>query len=167
MLGGMTALGRTDPDPRWVDAILDWRWTWLAARIALTGAFILGGLTKLLDFPAAVAEQEGLGLYPGWLWAGTAIVVELIGPTLIISGRLVWLGAGALGVLTAIATVTANDFWALHGHERFVAANTFFEHISIIAGFVMAALIAGHAERTARRAPAAAAPSGDIEGARP
>jgi len=151
----MTVLGRNAAsDPRWVDAILDWRWTWLAARIALTGAFILGGLTKLLDFSGAVAEQEGLGLHPGWLWAGLAIAIELIGPVLIISGRLVWLGAGALGVLTAIATVTANNFWALEGNARFVAADTFFEHISIIAGFIMAALIAERAEREAREGTA-------------
>jgi uncharacterized membrane protein YphA (DoxX/SURF4 family) len=143
--------GRDKPDPRWVDAILDWRWTWLAARVGLMGAFILGGLTKLLDFPAAVAEQEGLGLHPGWLWAGLAIAVELIGPVLIISGRLVWLGAGALGVLTAIAAVTANQFWTLDGPARLVAANSFFEHISIIAGFVMAALIAEHDARQSRR----------------
>lgn len=147
----MTAPGHSMArDPRWVDTILDWRWTWLAARIALTGAFILGGVTKLLDFAGAVAEQEGLGLHPGWLWATVAIVIELIAPMLIISGRLVWLSAGALGVLTAIAAVTANNFWALQGPARFVAANSFFEHLSIIAGLVMAALIAAH---TTRRAP--------------
>jgi uncharacterized membrane protein YphA (DoxX/SURF4 family) len=136
-------------DPGWVDAILYWRGTWLGARIGLTGAFILGGVTKLMDFPGAVAEQEGLGLHPGWLWAATAIAIELIAPILIISGRLVWLSAGALGVLTAIAAVTANNFWALQGHARFAAANSFFEHVSIIAGLVMVALIAAH---TARRA---------------
>ena len=141
---------REGADPRWVDAILDWRWTWLAARIGLTGAYILGGLVKLANFPAAVAEQEHFGLHPGWLWAALAIAVEIIGPVLIISGRLVWLGAGALGVLTAIATLTANDFWTMTGHERFAAMNAFFEHIGLIAGFVMAALIAEHAGREQR-----------------
>jgi uncharacterized membrane protein YphA (DoxX/SURF4 family) len=131
-------------DPRWVDAVLDWRWTWLLARIALTGAYVLGGLTKLSDFPAAIAEQEHFGLTPGWLWASLVIAVELIAPALIISGRFVWLGAGALGVFTGLAALTANDFWNMHGAERFVATNAFFEHIGLIAGFVMAALIAEH-----------------------
>jgi uncharacterized membrane protein YphA (DoxX/SURF4 family) len=103
-------------DPRWVDTVLDWRWTWLVARIGLSRAYLLGGLTKLLDFPAAVAEQEHFGLHPGWLWASLAIVVELVGPILLISGRFVWLGAGALGVLTFIASVLANDFWNMSGH---------------------------------------------------
>lgn len=142
--------GAGGPDPRWVDAILDWRWTWLVARLGLTGAYVLGGLIKLTNFPAAVAEQEHFGLHPGWLWAALAITVEIAGPVLIISGRLVWLGAGALGVLTAVATLAANPFWTLTGHERFAAMNAFFEHIGLIAGFVMAALIAEHAGREQR-----------------
>jgi uncharacterized membrane protein YphA (DoxX/SURF4 family) len=140
------AVGRTG-DPRWVDAILDWRWTWLVARIALTGAYLLGGLTKLFDFPAAVAEQEHFGLHPGALWAGATIAVELIGPALVIAGRWVWLGAGMLGVFTGLAALMANNFWVMHGQARFAATNAFFEHIGLIAGFVMAALIAEHARR--------------------
>ncbi len=134
-------------DPRWVDAVLDWRWTWPLARLALTGAYILGGLTKLFDFSAAVAEQQHFGLHPPLLWAMITIVVELVAPALIVSGRLVWLGAGALGVLTAIASFVANDFWNLQGQAHFMALNAFFEHIGLIAGFVMAALIAEHEKR--------------------
>jgi len=32
-----------------VDAILDWRWTWLIARISLTGPFMVGAFMKLSD----------------------------------------------------------------------------------------------------------------------
>jgi uncharacterized membrane protein YphA (DoxX/SURF4 family) len=137
-------------NPTWVDAILEWRWTWLIARIGLTGAYVLGGVTKLLDFPAAVAEQEHFGLYPGVLWATLAIVVELGGSALVISGRLVWLGAGALGVLTAIASLVANDFWNQQGAARFAATNGFFEHIGLIAGFVLTAVLAEHETRQSR-----------------
>jgi uncharacterized membrane protein YphA (DoxX/SURF4 family) len=128
--------------PRWVQTVLDWRWVWIAARLGLTSSYVLGGLTKLVDYSAAVAEQEHFGLHPGWLWAGMAIVVELVGPALIISGRFVWLGAGALGVLTAVATLVANNFWTMQGHEQLMAANTFFEHIGLIAGFVLVAAFA-------------------------
>ena len=137
-------------DPHWVDAILYWRWTWLAARIGLTSAYFLGGLTKLFDFPGAVAEQEHFGLYPGWLLAALTILVELTGPILIVLGRFVWLGAGALGVLTAVAMIAANNFWAMQGPARFVAVNSFFEHIGLIAGCVMAAFIAEHERRDQR-----------------
>jgi uncharacterized membrane protein YphA (DoxX/SURF4 family) len=133
--------------PHWVRAILEWRWISLLARIALTSAYIVGGLTKLFDFSAAVAEQQHFGFHPGWIWAVLAIVIELLGPVLIISGRWVWLGAGALGVLTAIASLAANNFWDLEGHARFVALNSFFEHIGLIAGLVLAAVMAESNQR--------------------
>jgi uncharacterized membrane protein YphA (DoxX/SURF4 family) len=133
--------------PQWVDGILGWRWTSFVARLGMTSAYLLGGIAKLSDFPAAIAEQEHFGLHPGWLWAGMAIVIELGGSTLVISGRFVWLGAGALGVLTAIATYVANGFWTSQGHDRVMAANTFFEHVGLIAGFVLVAAMADQSER--------------------
>ncbi|HEY1928089.1 MAG TPA: DoxX family protein [Caulobacteraceae bacterium] len=148
---------RSSEDPRWVDAILDWRWTWLIARIGLVGAYLLGAIVKLSNFPAAVAEQEHFGLHPGWLWAALTIAVELVGPALIIAGRWVWLGAGMLGVFTALAALVANNFWALQGQARFAATNAFFEHVGLIAGFVMAALIAEHAARVRRTGVSASA----------
>jgi uncharacterized membrane protein YphA (DoxX/SURF4 family) len=121
---------------------LSWRRTWLVARIALTSAFILGGLTKLSDFSAAIAEQDHFGLHPGWLWAAVSILIELGGSALVISGRWVWLGAGGLGVLTAVATFVANDFWALQGHARLMMMNTLFEHVGLVGGFILAASLA-------------------------
>jgi uncharacterized membrane protein YphA (DoxX/SURF4 family) len=134
--------------PSWVEAILAWRGTALLARIALTSAYLLGGLTKLADFPAAVAEQEHFGLYPGAVWAVLAIIVELGGSVLVISGRLVWLGAGSLGVLTAIACLVADHFWTLEGQARVMALNGFFEHIGLVAGFVLVALTTASAPRS-------------------
>lgn len=134
-------------DPRFVDAILDWRWTWLLARLALVGAYLLGALVKLGDWPSAVAEQAHFGMRPPALWAAATIAVELVGPILILAGRFVWLGAGMLGVFTVLAAITANPFWALSGSERFAATNAFFEHLGLTGGFVLAALVAEHARR--------------------
>jgi uncharacterized membrane protein YphA (DoxX/SURF4 family) len=144
-------LSWADRNQNWVDAILDWRGTWLLARLGLASAYLVGGITKLLNFDAAVAEQQHFGLYPGWIWASLAIVIEIIGPILVISGRYVWLGAGALGALTAIATYAAFDFWNMQGAERFMAMNTFFEHIGLIAGFVLVSLVAEHDTKVVER----------------
>ncbi|MBA16368.1 MAG: hypothetical protein CMN73_08425 [Sphingomonas sp.] len=135
-------------EPRFVHRILDWRWTWFLARFALVGAYILGGLVKLTDWPSAVAEQAHFGMHPPALWAAITIAVELVGPVLILAGRFVWFGAGMLGVFTGLAALVANDFWNLPaGHDRFMATNAFFEHIGLIGGFVLAALVAEHARR--------------------
>jgi uncharacterized membrane protein YphA (DoxX/SURF4 family) len=128
--------------PYLVAVILHWPGTLVLARVALTSAYLLGGFTKLFNFPGAVTEQEQFGLRPGALWAIISIAIELGGSALIISGVLVWLGAGALGVLTLIATLLADRFWTLRGQARFVAVNTFFEHLGLVAGFVLAAILA-------------------------
>jgi uncharacterized membrane protein YphA (DoxX/SURF4 family) len=128
--------------PGWVDAILGLPGIGVLARVALASAYILGGLTKLTDFRGAIAEQAHFGLHPAALWAGVTIAVELGGSILLITGRWLWLGAGALGVMTAVATLVANNFWTMAGHDRFMAINGFFEHIGLIGGFVLAALLA-------------------------
>ena len=125
--------------PRWVRGILAWPSLQPLARLALVSAYLIGGCTKLFDFAGAVAEQEHFGLRPGWLWASLAILVELAGSALVVANRWVWLGAGGLGVLTAIAMLTANNFWALAGQDRFMALNAFFEHLGLIAGLVVVA----------------------------
>ncbi len=135
-------------DPRFVDAILDWRPTWFLARLLLVGAYLLGGLVKLTDWQGAVAEQAHFGMHPPALWAALTIAIELIGPVLILTGRWVWLGAGMLGVFTLLAAFTANAFWTMPaGPERFGATNAFFEHLGLIGGFVLAALVAEQAKR--------------------
>ena len=132
-------------NPAWINAILDWRWTWPLARVGLTSAFWIGGLTKLFDFSAAVAEQAQFGIDPPGFFAALTIAVELLGSALVISGRWLWLGAGALAVFTALATLIAHRFWEMTGQERFVATNAFFEHLGLIAGFVIAAQFASSA----------------------
>jgi uncharacterized membrane protein YphA (DoxX/SURF4 family) len=128
-------------DPVWVSEILHWQWVLFAARLALTSAYLLGGLTKLLNFSTAIAEQEHFGFYPGWIWAALTILIELGGSAFVSSGYAVWLGAGALGCLTAVAMLRADNFWAKSGAERLTQANTFFEHLGLIAGFVLIAFI--------------------------
>jgi uncharacterized membrane protein YphA (DoxX/SURF4 family) len=123
--------------PRWISATLSTPGLLPIARVALVSAFLIGGIQKLADFPEAIAEQAHFGLQPAWLWAVAAIVVELGGSILVIVGRWVWLGAGGLGVLTAVSMLVANNFWAQTGHDRFMTTNAFFEHLGLIAGLVL------------------------------
>jgi uncharacterized membrane protein YphA (DoxX/SURF4 family) len=127
--------------PRWISAILAWPGLVPISRAALISAFLIGGIQKLVDCPGAIAEQAHFGLQPAWLWAAAAVAVELGGSILVIFGRWVWLGAGGLGVLTAIAMLAANNFWALTGHERFLAVNGFFEHLGLIAGLILVCVV--------------------------
>lgn len=151
------AAGQSDPtrpprdaEPRLIHAVLDWPPVWWFARLLLVGAYLMGAVAKLADWPGAVAEQAQFGMHPPALWAGLTIAVELIGPVLILAGRLVWLGAGMLGLFTVLAAGVANAFWTMTGPARFAATNAFFEHIGLVGGFVLAALVAEHARREGR-----------------
>lgn len=139
-----------DAEPRLIHAVLDWPPTWFFARLLLVGAYLIGGLVKLADWPAAVAEQAHFGMNPPALWAGLTIAVEIVGPMLILWGRMVWLGAGMLGTFTLLAAFVANAFWTMAGQERFAATNAFFEHVGLVGGFILAALVAEQARRQRR-----------------
>jgi uncharacterized membrane protein YphA (DoxX/SURF4 family) len=135
--------------PPFVSAILHARLTLLLAKAALVSAYVLGGVVKALDFPGAIAEQAHFGLQPPALFAVVTIAVELVGSALVMTRRWVWLGAGMLGVFTGLAAITANAFWAMpDGHDRFMASNAFFEHLGLIGGFVLVALLAQREPRS-------------------
>jgi transmembrane protein len=91
--------------------------TAVAARVVLCLPFCWGGLNKLLNFAGGTAEMAALGLEPAWLFNALTIFVQLGGSLLVILNRWTWLGAGALGVFTALATVLAHQFWALNGNR--------------------------------------------------
>jgi uncharacterized membrane protein YphA (DoxX/SURF4 family) len=116
-----------------------------AARHALTfigllglcAAYIQGGLNKLLEFPAAMAEAE-LGLPLPAVTTILTILVELLGNPLILTGRMCWLGALALAPFTLAATFIANRSWTLPpGHDRFVSADTSCEHPRLAGAFLL------------------------------
>ena len=112
---------------------------WLA-YLGLCAAYLQGGLNKLMDFQGAVGEMSHFGLSPASLLAGLVIALELGASVMILSGKLRWLGALALAAFTLMATFVALRFWELPvGQERFMAANSFFEHLGLIGGFLLVA----------------------------
>jgi transmembrane protein len=115
--------------------------TAVATRVVLCLPFWWSGLNKLFDFSSGTAEMASLGLEPAGLFNALTILVQLGGSLLVILNLWTWLGAGALGVFTALATVLAHQFWTLDGLERARELNTFLEHLAIIAGFVLVAIL--------------------------
>lgn len=110
------------------------------AYLLLCAAYIQGGLNKLTDFPGAIGEMTHFGLSPAPLFAILVILVELVGVGMVLTGFLRWVGALALGGFTLLATFVALRFWELPaGQERFMAANSFFEHLGLVGGFLLVA----------------------------
>lgn len=110
------------------------------AYLGLCAAYLQGGLVKLTDFPGAIGEMAHFGLSPAPLFAALVIVLELGASLMILTGRLRWLGALGLAIFTLLATGLALRYWELPvGHERFMAANSFFEHLGLVGGFLLVA----------------------------
>ena len=128
--------------PQFVQAILAWQWTWPIARCALVVYYLVSGLSKIADFRGAVVEMAQAGMPAPAVMALLSVFVELIGSGLILVGRWVWLGAGMLGVFTAIGAVTAHAFWRVSGRARVDAIAVFLMHLGLIAAFVLCALVA-------------------------
>lgn len=134
----------TTSTPRFISALLHGSALALLARVALTCAYWWSGVSKAFDFAGAQAEvTHFFGPRHATVIALATIVVELAGSALVISGRQAWLGAGALSVFTAMATVVAHDFWNVSDPmAHFQAFNAFLEHIGLIGGLVLAAVLA-------------------------
>jgi transmembrane protein len=123
--------------PALIARVLSHPLTLLFARICLALPFLAAGVVKLLDWDRGEAEMAHTGLHPAWVFNIAALVTELGGSALIILNRGTWLGAGALGIFTVLATFLAHRFWDFSGTERNVQLNSFLEHAAICAAFIL------------------------------
>lgn len=112
------------------------------AATLLTLPYWTSGIAKLTDPSGAVAEARHFGLEPAAVAVALTILIQIGGSLLIIFGRKAWLGAGALGVFTAIATLIAHPFWEVADPlARFHDRNIFLEHVGLIGGLMLAAVL--------------------------
>lgn len=112
----------------------------LVALAALCSAYIQGPLTKMLDFPAAIAEMNHFGLHPAAAFAVCVIAFELAMSALILAGTWRWAASLALAAFTLAASLVALRFWEMPaGMPRTMAMNGFFEHLGLVGAFVLVA----------------------------
>lgn len=128
--------------PQPIASLLSHRATEFAARVVLTFPFWGSGLAKLIDFPGGVGEMRMFGLEPAVLFNIATIIVQLGGSALIISRRWVWLGAGALGVFTALTIPLVHAFWRLPEPQATTSFHTATEHIGMIGALVLVSILA-------------------------
>jgi transmembrane protein len=109
----------------------------------MASAYLISGVTKAFDFPSAMDEVRTLsGLEPAGLFAVIVIAVQLGGSLLLIrGGRFAWIGAGLLAGFTLIATFLAHDFWSATGPALIRSMTTFFEHVGLVAGLLLAVIL--------------------------
>ena len=128
--------------PTLIETFLRSRAALLLARLLLTFPFWGSGLDKLFNFAGAQGEMSQFGLQPATAYAVATIIVELVGSALVVLGRATWLGAGALGVFTALTIPIVHRFWALDGEASLHAFYTATEHVGMIGGLIVVSILA-------------------------
>ena len=125
--------------PPWFVTLFAAPWVRWLALLSICSAYLQGGLTKLSNFPGALAEMQHFGLAPAAPLAIATIVIELGAAVMILAGWWRWLGALILAAFTLGATFVANRFWAIPPPDQIMAMNAFFEHFGLIGAFLLIA----------------------------
>lgn len=115
----------------------------LAARVLLTFVFWTSGLAKLVDFNASAVLMEDFGLAPGWAVNALVLALQLGASLMIILDRGTWLAAGALASFTVLTVPIAHPFWTMSGEAAFRDLTVALEHVSVVGGLAMVAILSG------------------------
>ena len=101
----------------------------LVARILISSLFLLNGVFKISNYDGTVGWMEGFGI-PGILII-PAIILEIVGPILIILGYKAKIAAGFLGLFCiATAFIFHNDF------SDQMQLGSFLKNIALAGGFL-------------------------------
>ena len=101
----------------------------LVARILISALFLLNGIFKISNYDGTVGWMEGFGI-PGILLI-PAIILEIVGPILIILGYKAKIAAGLLSLFCiATAVIFHNDF------SDQMQLGSFLKNIALAGGFV-------------------------------
>lgn len=112
----------------------------LAGRLLIALPFLDFGIYKLTNWTMMVGWLEMNGLPLPALLLGAAIVLELVGGTLLIAGaRTRWV-AVALALYLVPVTFLLHDFWTFEGIVRQGQRESFGKGLMIIGGLIFVAL---------------------------
>ena len=101
----------------------------LVARILISALFLLNGVFKISNYNGTVGWMEGFGI-PGILII-PAIILEIVGPILIILGYKAKIAAGLLSLFCiATAVIFHNDFLDQ------MQLGSFLKNIALAGGFI-------------------------------
>ena len=101
----------------------------LVARILISALFLLNGVFKISNYDGTVGWMEGFGI-PGILII-PAIILEIVGPILIILGYKAKIAAGFLSLFCiTTAVIFHNDF------SDQMQLGSFLKNIALAGGFI-------------------------------
>jgi uncharacterized membrane protein YphA (DoxX/SURF4 family) len=113
----------------------------LIARLCLAAVFLYSGVDKLTHWRASIEEVKGDGLPWPAAFAGATVFTQLVGGFLVATGFFAWLGALLLAGFTVAATLVGHRFWLRRGSEFAHELTTSLEHVAIVGGLLLLAVL--------------------------
>ena len=124
----------------------------LLARLAMVALFLPAGIRKLGSFEGTAGYIGSVGLPLPELGAAIAIVVEIVGPLLLLLGLFTRSTALVMAIFTAAATWFFHAYWAMPAESQTVQQLMFFKNVGVIGGLLaIAAFGAGALSLDAKR----------------
>ena len=124
----------------------------LLARLAMVALFLPAGIRKLGSFEGTAGYIGSVGLPLPELGAAIAIVVEIVGPLLLLLGLFTRSTALVMAIFTAAATWFFHAYWAMPAESQMVQQLMFFKNVGVIGGLLaIAAFGAGALSLDAKR----------------
>lgn len=116
------------------------------SRVLLTFFFWMAGVFGVFNFGVIVQEMATVGLPWPVLFAVATILCQLCGSALIIfnCAGYGWIGSVMLIVFTLLTIPVGHPFWTFSEPERTQEFHIALEHITVIGGLIMSALLSGH-----------------------
>ena len=113
----------------------------LIARILLAAVFLTAGVRKLLGVAASAGYLAKLGFPMPEVMVWVAIVIEIGGAVLLITGWHARRAAWLLILFVAIATAMAHRFWEFDAAQYNNQLNHFLKNAAIIGGLLYIAML--------------------------
>jgi putative oxidoreductase len=116
-------------------------WVSLVGRLALAALFLWSGYGKLVSMDANVAYMQAVGLPAAGLLIWAALLVELLGGAMLLTGWKVRWAAVVLAVFTGAATFLFHAYWNAPADQALNQQIHFMKNIAIIGGLLV---VVGH-----------------------
>jgi len=116
----------------------------MIGRLLLTFVFWSDAILQAMRFRAvSSALQDRFELRPGWAFNAATMILKLLASLMIVLDHGASVAAGGLAVFTLATIPIAHPFWARQGEQAFNARNFAMEHLSLIGGLMLAAILSG------------------------
>ncbi|MGS0895645.1 DoxX family protein [Burkholderia stagnalis] len=115
------------------------------ARLAVTSFFWISAGIGLLNFGRMVKSVAGMGLPVPVASASATIACQVVGSVWIVLdiGGTGWAGAAILIMFTIMTIPLGHPFWKFDGEKRTEALQVSLEHLTVIGGLILAAMLSG------------------------